>query len=146
MVREEVAASKNGAEPRVRAMTVLLVDSDTGGQRRLMGMLGTRGHRVVPVSPEEAGDLAQRLRFDAVFWAMRPGGPRWSEMLDRIRVLTPGFVLIAEAYEAGLALSIEESGGFLLGRPIAETELDRVLREIQSRLPSAVGANPAGIR
>jgi signal transduction histidine kinase len=144
LVREEAAAaSKNGTESRGRAMTVLLVDSDTGGQRRLMGMLGTRGHRVVPVSPEEAGDLAQRLRFDAIFWAMRPGGPRWSEMLDRIRVLTPGFVLIAEAYEAGLALSIEESGGFLLGRPIADTELDRVLREIESRLPSAVGANPA---
>jgi ABC-type antimicrobial peptide transport system permease subunit len=88
-------------------------------------------------------DLAQRLRFDAVFWAMRPGGPRWSEMLGRVRGLTPGFVLVAEAYEAGLALSIEESGGFLLGRPIAETELDRVLCAIESRLPAVLGANPA---
>ena len=58
-------------------------------------------------------------------------------------MLTHGFVLVAEAYEAGLALSIEESGGFLLGRPIAETELDRVLREIEARLPSAIGSRAA---
>jgi len=146
LVREETTSSKSSPEPRVRAMTVLLVDSDTGGQRRLLGMLGARGHRVVPVSPEEAGDLAQRLRFDAVLWAMRPGGPRWSEMLERVRALTPGFVLIAEAYEAGLALSIEERGGFLLGRPIPEAELDRVLREIESRLPAVAAANPGATR
>jgi signal transduction histidine kinase len=140
LVQESGAEAQRGQEARVRPLTILLVDSDPSGQRQLMGLLAARGHRIVPASPEEAGDLAHRLRFDAVMWAMRPAGPRWSELQERVRSLTPGFVLVAEAYEVGLALSIEESGAFLLGRPIPEAELDRILREIEARLPVANGA------
>jgi hypothetical protein len=34
-----------------------------------------------------------------------------------------------------LARSIEEGGNFLLGRPIQESELDRILRQIDARAP-----------
>jgi hypothetical protein len=140
IIQEEPASANRSGEGRGRAITVLLVDNEPGAQRQLLGMLSARGHRVVPVTPDEAGDLAQRLRFDMVIWTMRPSGPRWSEMQDRVRQLTPGFVLLTEAYDAGLALSIEEGGGFLLSRPIMDAELDRVLRQLELRLAEAAAA------
>ncbi len=120
-----------------RALTLMLVDSDTVAQRQLLGLLSVRGHRVVPAAPEEAADLAQRLRFDAVLWAMRASGSssasRWSEFQERTRDSIGAFVLVSEGYDAELARSIEEGGNFLLGRPVQDGDLDRILRRIGAR-------------
>jgi signal transduction histidine kinase len=115
------------------ALTLMQVDTDPGGQRQLVALLSSRGHRVVPVPPDESADLAHRLRFDAVLWAMRPAGPRWSEFQERIRTHIPAFVLLSDGYDQELAHSLEESGGFLLSRPVQESELDRILTEIELR-------------
>jgi CheY-like chemotaxis protein len=123
-----------------RALTILLVDPDTGPQRQLLGLLSLRGHRVVPAAPEEAADLAQRLRFDAVFWAMRLSAPsgasKWSEFQERARASIEAFVLVSDGYDAELARSIEAGGNFLLGRPVQESDLGRILRQIEARTPS----------
>lgn len=122
-----------------RTLTLMLVDSDAVAQRQLLGLLSVRGHRAVPAAPEEAADLAQRLRFDAVFWAMRTAGPsgasRWSEFQERTRDSIGAFVLVSEGYDAELARSIEEGGNFLLGRPVQDGDLDRILRRIGERAP-----------
>jgi signal transduction histidine kinase/CheY-like chemotaxis protein len=139
VVRTEAPSDSKGAGRPERSLTVMLVDPDPGPQRQLLGLLSLRGHRVVPVMPEEAADLAHRLRFDAVFWAMRLSGPsggtKWSEFQDRARESIGSFVLVSDGYDAELARSIEEGGNFLLGRPIQESELDRVLRQIDARAP-----------
>jgi signal transduction histidine kinase/CheY-like chemotaxis protein len=122
-----------------RALTILLVDPDPGPQRQLLGLLSLRGHRVVPASEDEAADLAHRLRFDAVLWAMRlspSGSAKWSEFQERARASIAAFVLVSDGYDAELARSIEQGGNFLLGRPIQESELDRILRQIDLRVPS----------
>lgn len=115
----------------------MLVDPDPGPQRQLLGLLSLRGHRVVPAAPDEAADLAHRLRFDAVLWAMRLSGPsggsKWSEFQERARGRIGAFVLVSDGYDADLARSIEQAGNYLLGRPIQESELDRILREIDAR-------------
>jgi len=116
-----------------RALTLLLVDADLGAQRQLLGLLSARGHRVVPARPEEAADLAHRLRFDGVVWALRPGGAKWSDFQERLRELIPTFVLVSDGYDADLAASLQESGGFLLGRPLEEPELERVLGAVEAR-------------
>jgi CheY-like chemotaxis protein len=130
--------ARNAGKPE-RALTVMLVDPDPGPQRQILGLLSMRGHRVVPVAPEEAADVAQRLRFDAVLWAMRlsgvGGGAKWSEFQERARGSITAFVLVSEGYDAELARSIEEGGNFLLGRPVQESELDRILRQIEARTP-----------
>jgi C4-dicarboxylate-specific signal transduction histidine kinase len=133
MAGENAAASE--AHQPVRPLTMMLVDSTA--QRQLMGMLGARGHRVVPVRPDEAVDLAQRLRFDAALWGNRPGGPNWSDFRERLRAHIPAFVLVSEGYDPELARSLEESGGMLLARPIQEFELDRVLKAIETRSPNS---------
>ena len=88
VVRTETPSDINSAGRLERALTILLVDPDPGPQRQLLGLLSVRGHRVVPAAEEEAADLAQRLRFDAVLWAMRlspSGSSKWSEFQERAR-------------------------------------------------------------
>ena len=122
------------------SLTLLLVDPDQGAQRQLLASLSARGHRIVPVVAEEAADVAQRMRFDAVLWAMHPSGPRWSESQERIRSRVPFFVLVSDGYDAELARSLEASGGFLLARPIQDADLEWVLKQIESRVPSTTDA------
>jgi signal transduction histidine kinase len=121
-----------------RVLTLLLVDVDLGAQRQLLGLLAARGHRVVPARPEEAADLAHRLRFDGVVWALRPGGAKWSDFQERLRELIPSFVLVSDGYDADLAASLQESGGYLLGRPLEEPDLERVLGAVAARTASRV--------
>ncbi|HML16597.1 MAG TPA: GAF domain-containing protein, partial [Bryobacteraceae bacterium] len=139
-VRREAprSARKTGA-----VMTVLLVDPDAGSQRQLLGLLASRGHRVVPAPMEEAADLAQRVRFDAVFWAMRPSAPGASDYQEKIRAHVASFVLVSDGYDAELAGSLESSGGFLLARPVQESDLDRILKQMEAQGPSAQVAKPA---
>jgi len=119
-----------------RVLTLMLVDVDLGAQRQLLGLLAARGHRVVPARPEEAADLAHRLRFDGLVWALRPGGAKWSDFQERLRELIPTVVLVSDGYDADLAASLQESGGYLLGRPLEEPELERVLGAVEARTAS----------
>jgi CheY-like chemotaxis protein len=139
VVRTETPSDLASTGKPERALTIMLVDPDPGPQRQLLGLLSLRGHRVVPASEEEAADLAQRLRFDAVLWAMRlssSGNSKWSEFQERSRASITAFVLMSDGYYAELARCIEEGGNFLLGRPIQESELDRILSQIDARAPS----------
>lgn len=115
-----------------RPLTVMLVDSDPGAQRQLLGLLAARGHRAVPVAPREAVELAQRLKFDAVFWAVRLHAQNWAGSSEEIRSLVPVFVLVTDGYDQELIRRVEENQGFLLGRPIQEQELDRILGEAET--------------
>jgi signal transduction histidine kinase len=114
-----------------RSLTLMLVDSDATSQRQLLGLLAARGHRSVPVTAEQSADVAHRLRFDAVIWAVRPGGWKWSEFHERLRTSVPSFVLVSDGYDAAFAASLSESGGYLLARPIEEAELDHVLASVE---------------
>jgi signal transduction histidine kinase len=133
------AATGDSAPEDTRAatssLTLMLVDPDAAGQRQMMKVLSGRGHRVVPAGLDEAADLSQRLKFDAVFWALRPGGGtsvRHSvDSQERVREHVPGFVLVSDAYDAELARSLETGGGFLIARPIQESQLIHVLQKIE---------------
>ena len=113
-------------------LTLMLVDPDPDGQRQLLRLLSIREHRVVPVPVEEAADLVQRLRFAAVLWAIRPGASRWDEFQERIRAHVSSFVLVSDGHDPAFARSLEERGGFLLCRPIRESELDDILQKINN--------------
>jgi CheY-like chemotaxis protein len=118
-----------------RPLTLMLVDPDASTQRPLVTLLGAKGHRVVPSTAEGAADSVQRLRFDAVLWAVRGGGSGWSEFHDRFRASIPAFVLISDSYDHELARSLEPHGGFLLSRPVQDKKLAEMLREIAARSP-----------
>jgi signal transduction histidine kinase len=126
------SAGPEGRKPP-RALTVMLVDPDAATQRQLLALLVARGHRCVPVSAREAVELSQRLRFDAVFWVLSPGGPTWTEFYESIRGQGPVFVLVGDGWDAMLARSLEETRSFLLTRPVQEAEMERILAEVEAR-------------
>ncbi len=132
---ERAASSIASGAPRSaqHALTLMLVDSDATAQRQLLGLLAARGHRVIPASAEQAADIAHRLRFDAVIWAVRPGAWKWSDFHERLRSAIPAFVLVSDGYDAEFARSLEESGGYLLRRPIQQADLDRVLESLEAQ-------------
>jgi C4-dicarboxylate-specific signal transduction histidine kinase len=130
---EEAPASAAATAAGAGPLTLMLVDGDAGAARQLMALLGARGHRVIPAMAEEAAEMAQRIRFDAVFWAVRPGRGGWSEFHERVRTAVPAFVLISDGFNQELAASLEQSGGFLLARPVQDGALDRILGEIGLR-------------
>ncbi len=139
-------AGETAAAPETRSavspLTLMLVDTDSAGRRQLLALLSVRGHRVVPVPFEEAPDLAQRHRFDAVVWTMRPAGSRWSDFQERVRPHVPAAVVLSDGFDPELTRSVEDSGGFLLVRPIKEAELERVLIKIEERVSNAQAAQP----
>ena len=132
-VQSEITSSKTSLA--VRPLTLALVDPDLSAQRELVTLLGAKGHRVVPATVESAADIVPRLHFDAVLWAVRPGGSGWSEFHERFRASIPSFVLITENYDHDLARSLAPRGGFLLASPVQEQKLAEVLREIAARNP-----------
>jgi signal transduction histidine kinase/CheY-like chemotaxis protein len=117
-----------------RILTILLVEPDTASQRKLSGIFANRGHRVIPVtSAEQATDMAQRLRFDVVFCAVRLPGLSWVEMFERIRRQIGAFVLLAEGHDSELARAFKGSEGYLLNKPIDEADAVKLLASIEFR-------------
>jgi signal transduction histidine kinase len=129
----DVRAAQSRPAASRRVLTFMLVDNDGGVQHQLLGLLSARGHRVVPARAEEAADLAHRLRFDGMAWVLRPGGPKWSDFQERLRDSIPAVVLVSDGYDADLAASLQETGGYLLLRPLQEPDLDRVLATVEGR-------------
>jgi signal transduction histidine kinase len=131
--RTDLRSVNSGRVAAKRILTFMLVDNDAGAQHQLLGVLSARGHRVVPARAEEAADLAHRLRFDGVAWVLRPGGPKWSDFQERLRDSISAVVLVSDGYDADLASTLQESGGYLLRRPLQGPDLDRVLEAVESR-------------
>ena len=134
----DIRSAKSSPAAARRVLTFLLVDNDAGAQHQLLGLLSARGHRVVPARAEEAADLAHRLRFDGVVWVLRPGGPKWSDFQERLRDSIPAVVLVSDGYDAELVSNPQESGNYLLRRPLQEPDLDRVLAAVESHAPARV--------
>ncbi len=117
---------------RVRPLTTLVVDSDLTAQKLMVSLLTTRGHRAVPVtSQQEAVDLVQRLKFDCVFFAARPGNPNWLEMFERTRVHTPAIVLLTDGFDPDLHRNGTDY--LALARPVQDSDLDDVLEVAAER-------------
>jgi GAF domain-containing protein/CheY-like chemotaxis protein len=120
-----------------RRMTALVIEPDEAAQRQLLGLLSTRGYRVVPVTNSDNGlELAQRMRFDAAFCSVHADGLNWVELSERMHSRVGGFILLSDGYDAELSSDFEGDGRFVLPKPVQEAELERVLRSID-RLASA---------
>jgi len=122
-----------------RPLTLMLVDADQAARAQLLGLVAQRGHRVIPVAPEETSSLAQRMRFDGILWAVRSGGPKWSDYQQRLRELIPAFVLVSSGYDAAFASSLADGGGYLLARPVEDAELDQILGTLTDKLTANCG-------
>jgi signal transduction histidine kinase/CheY-like chemotaxis protein len=118
----------------IRQLTVLVVEPDGKVQRQLVELLGNRGDRVVPVSSAEEGlDIVERLRFDMVICAVRLPGLNWVQFCERVRLRVGGFVLLTDAFNSDVGRAFRNSEGYVLTKPVDETELHRICRAIEDK-------------
>ena len=114
-------------------LTAILIEPDAPLQRKLLAMLSVRGHRAIPVdSPEEAADMVQRMPFDVIFCTVRLPGLSWIEFYKRVRRRISVFVALAEVHDDAGGI-LKDGAGFILRKPIEESELDGVLADVEAR-------------
>jgi len=117
-----------------RRLTVLVIEPDDAAQRQLLALLSARGCRVVPVgNTDTALDLAQRMRFDAVFCSLHAPGLNWVELSERMHDRVAAFSLLSDGYDTELSADFEGDGRWVLPKPVQETELDRILKAAEPR-------------
>jgi CheY-like chemotaxis protein len=118
----------------IRQLTVMVVEPDNKVQRQLVEMLGERGDRVVPVASAEEGlDIVERLRFDMVICAVRLPGLNWVQFCERVRLRVGGFVLLTDAFNSEVGRAFRNSEGYVLSKPVDETELHRICRAVEDK-------------
>ncbi|MBI1895731.1 MAG: hypothetical protein HYZ57_16425 [Acidobacteria bacterium] len=140
----EAAEANGDARPEHRPgrrLTVIVVEPDQGPQRRLLSLLSERGHRVLPLgSAEEAIDMVQRFRFDAVFCAVRLPGLSWVDLYQRVRSSIGAFALVTEGRDTDTSRVFQGTEAFLLSKPVQDQELDRLLARVDGReQPASAG-------
>jgi GAF domain-containing protein len=119
-----------------RSMTALVIEPDEAAQRQILGLLSTRGFRVVPVNNSDTGlDMAQRMRFDAAFCSVHAPGLNWVELSERMQSRVGAFVLLSDGYDSELCADFEDDERFVLAKPVQEPELERVLRYLEPSVP-----------
>jgi signal transduction histidine kinase len=131
--RQAVSGASQLSEA-IRQLTVLVVEPDAKVQRQLVELLGNRGDRVVPVASAEEGlDIVDRLRFDMVICAVRLPSLNWVEFCERVRLRVGGFVLLTDAFNSDVGRAFRNSEGYVLTKPVDETELHRICRAIEDK-------------
>ncbi|HUB82549.1 MAG TPA: GAF domain-containing protein [Bryobacteraceae bacterium] len=134
--RTPFAPPQSGSNDFTRGMTALVIEPDDAAQRQLMALLAGRGYRVVPVSNADIGlELAQRIKIDAAFCSVHAPGLNWVELAERMRSRVGGFILLSDGYDAELASNFEGYNQYVLAKPVQESELERVLRDLEPSLP-----------
>jgi signal transduction histidine kinase len=124
--------SPDNGRDGAHALTALVIEPAEAIQTQLRGLLAARGYRVVPVNSSDEGlDLAQRMRFDAIFCSVHAPGLNWVETADQVKTRVGGFVLLSDSYNADLSADFGEERRFVLAKPVDEKQLDRVLEAIR---------------
>jgi GAF domain-containing protein len=125
-------AVENGRDSSHTA-TALVIEPVEAVQRQLQAILAARGYRVVPVNSSDEGlDLAQRLRFDAIFCSVHAPGLNWVETAEQLKSRVGGFVLMPDSYDAELAADFAGERRFVLAKPVDEKQVDLVLAAISA--------------
>jgi signal transduction histidine kinase/CheY-like chemotaxis protein len=134
VIEARQAGSATELSEAIRQLTVLVVEPDAKVQRQLVQMLGDRGDRVVPVASAEEGlDIVERLRFDMVICAVRLPSLNWVTFCERVRLRVGGFVLLTDAFNSDVGRAFRNSEGYVLTKPVDETDLHRICRAVEDR-------------
>jgi GAF domain-containing protein len=138
IVKERTSPASAASAPGdfSHGMTALLIEPDEAAQRQLLGLLAARGYRVVPVADADTGlETAQRIRIDAAFCSLHAPGLNWVELSERMQPSVGGFILLSDGYDAELSTNFEGYNRYVLAKPVQESELERVLRDLEPDVP-----------
>ena len=130
--REKPSGPAQGNGRDAHSLTALVIEPSQAIQAQLRGLLADRGYRVVPVNSSDEGlDLAQRLRFDAIFCSVHAPGLNWVETAEQVTSRVGGFVLLSDSHDADLSADFAGECRFVLAKPVDEKQLDLVLEAIR---------------
>jgi len=76
------------------------------------------------------------MRFDAAFCSVHAPGLNWVELSERLQSRVGGFVLLSDHYDAELSADFDGDGRFVVAKPVQESDLERVLRSVDSLVES----------
>ncbi len=125
-----------GVNDYTRGMTALVIEPDETAQRQILTLLAARGYRVVPVANTDTGlELSQRIKIDAAFCSVHAPGLNWVELSETMQTRVGGFILLSDGYDAELCADFEGYNRYVLAKPLQESELDRVLRDLEPVTP-----------
>ncbi len=132
---EAAAVVKQREDKRSSApLTAIVMDPSPADQRALITALCDLGHRGVPVSsPEEAVELAGRMRFDVLFCSSSLPDTPWPECYERARHHVGSFVLLTPGRDAALSAALKQGGPRTLAKPVRLDELSQCLQEVGAR-------------
>ena len=60
-------------------------------------------------------------------------GLNWVEFCERVRLRVGGFVLLTDAFNSDVGRAFRNSEGYVLSKPVDETELHRICRAVEDR-------------
>ena len=99
--------------------------------------LSRREHRVIPVETYDAAlEATQRFRFDVVICADRLAGASWVDFFQRVRRKAGAFVLLTDVEQVETGPAFKSGEAFVVHKPLDESELDNVLRMVESDEPA----------
>jgi signal transduction histidine kinase len=121
-----------------RQLTVAVVEPDPVSRRETVAVIGSLGHRAVPLTTgEEAAEIVDRLKFDLVVCSVHVTGPNWVELFERIRSKVACLVLMTEGYDSDLSKAFRESDARILSKPVDEKELAGILAAVEQGAEAA---------
>jgi hypothetical protein len=77
-------------------------------------------------------EIVQQFRFDLVISADRIGDASWVDFFQRVRRKTGAFVLLTDVEQVESGPTFKSGEAFVLRKPIDETELDNLLKVVES--------------
>ena len=77
-----------------------------------------------------------RMRFDAAFCSVHAPGLNWVELSERLQSRVGGFVLLSDHHDPELSADFDGDGRFVVAKPVQESDLERVLRSLDSLVES----------
>jgi signal transduction histidine kinase len=120
-----------------RKLTALLVEPDPALQRKIISFLAAREHRAIPVETYDTGlEAVQRFRFDLVLCADRISGATWVDFFQRVRRKVGSFTLITDIDQVETGPAFKSGDVLALRKPVDDTELDNLLKIVESNEPA----------
>ncbi len=134
-----VTAADN-AERNGRQLTVLVVEPDVSRAAPVAGSVEwaqlPRRTRAATRRSGSAGG-AHEVRSGVLFRPRLPGS-NWLEFFERVRHHVGAFILLTEGYDSDLARAFQTGEGFILRKPVDESELENLLADFELSTPKNV--------
>jgi signal transduction histidine kinase/CheY-like chemotaxis protein len=121
----------------IRPLTALVIEPDEDVARQIVRLLGTAGHRAVPLAPQQALETIERIDVDVIFCSAVQPGWDWMDFWRQVRGRVRAVVLLGETPGTELARGLPGADLEVLPTPADQAAMDRLLQRLAPRFSEA---------